>query len=511
MPATGMISSDQVVPYSDDLMIPAVDTSRARGSRNVRLTASSLVGQATKITTINNTATGEFFEDKGARVHRFNDRSFHGVATLNDGFTQGGGATADWFSKGTGVSAGLSWVNFLATQALVTMNGTVGYAAASRASDVDAALGTTQISIPFVGVAIMDRTGSGPPYWTSYGGYLEARMEPVSKDVGTVIGLEIDAINFGDNMTPSTPWRRQTTGGATALWLASGGDPANHGRTIKPAQLALGVVNNGETFMSGIVFANDAIEGTDGTTGFGEAVSMATRHLLAWYAEGGDAGERVNYITSTSATPGHSLQFQTGGTLYVSAGGEIDWSVSNVADSVNGMGVVPAIAGQAPYLHTFGDDSSVPMALKPKDRAPIRAFSDIHAFMADDGNQLAYLSNEITSNTYETGWVFTNNGPYVYGRGNIVVAFNMVAAGVNRLEITNAATGARPKVAAVGADTHVDVEIDPQGAEGTVKLNVPTATSATAGGASALPALPAGYFKVRDEAGTLVGVPYYNL
>ena len=178
-------------------------------------------------------------------------------------------------------------------------------------------------------------------------------MEPVSSAIGTVIGLEIDAINFGNIQSEPTPWRAQTLGGATGLWLASGGDPANHGRAIAPAQLALGIVNNGETFQAGIIIRNDAIEGTDGTTGFGAAINLSTRHILGWYAEGAGNGERVNFITSTNTVPGHSFQFQDGGTLFLSAGGSIDFSIGNVASSVNGIGIMPATTGTSPYISTF--------------------------------------------------------------------------------------------------------------------------------------------------------------
>lgn len=459
--------------------------------------------------TIVSTATGFFFEDEGARVHRLTDRLFIGAATANDGSTLGGGATPDWFSAGTGVSAGLAWVSFLSTVALVSANGTVGYSAASRASDVPSGLGTHQISIPFVGIAIMDRTGTGPPYWTSYGAYLEGRIESVSSAIGTVIGLEIDAVNFGSAAGESTPWRTQTLGGATALWLASGGDPSSHGRSIAPAQLAIGIVNNGETFESGIVFAANAIEGTDGTTGFGAAINLATRHILGWYGEGSGYGERVNFITSTNTVPGHSLQFQDGGTLFLSAGGKVDFSVLNVASSVNGIGVVPAVAGQHPYIASFGDDSNPHIDLKPKGSGNQRLFANYFVFMADDGNQLSYLQNSVTANAYQNGLIFADTGPFFYGLGNQIAGFAMVANGVNHLVFSNATSGNPASIVGQGADTNFDILIDPAGT-GTLRLAVPTATSASIGSASALPGVPATYLIVKDGAGSSLKIPAWN-
>jgi len=460
--------------------------------------------------TIVSPATGFFFENEGARIHRLNDRLFLGAAVDNDGSTQGGGIGADWFSAGTGVSAGLNWVHFAATVALTVPSGKVGFAAASRASDVPAGYGSTQASIPFVGIGIMDRTGSGPPYWTSYGAYFEARMEPVSAAIGTVIGIEIDAINFGSVVHQSTPWRRQTLGGATALWLASGGDPANHGRAIAPAQLALGIVNNGETFTAGLVFANDAIEGTDGSSGFGHAVALSTRHLIGWWGVGAGNGEIVNYITSTATVPGPSLQFQNGATLHISVAGNIDFSVSNIASAVNGIGVVPSVTGASPYLETFGNDANVPLKIKPKGAGNLELYAEQMLFYSDVGAQLSGVVSSVTDNTYFSTLEFTDGGPFLYGRGYIVCGFGMVANGVNRLVITNAATGNPASVAAAGTDTNIDIYLDPQGTTGTIRFGVPTATSASAGSASALPGVPASYLIVKDGAGTSLKIPAWN-
>lgn len=421
----------------------------------------------------------------------------------------GAAGSSNWFSAGTGVSAGVGWITSQSISTLVSGNGTVGYAAASRASDVPVGLGTTQISIPFAGVAVMDRGGSGPPYWTSYGGYLEARIESSAVNIGTAIGLEIDAINFGGAVAESTPWRRQTTGGVTALWLASGGDPANHGRSINPAQLAIGVVNNGETFMSGLVFANDSIEGTDGTTGFGNAVAMATRHILGWWGSGAGNGERYNYITSTATSAGPSLQFQDSSTLLLTPSGKIIFGAANVSNSVNGIGVVPATASSAPYLETFGDDTNIDLTFKPKGTGNIRWQCDNALFYSDGGAQLAGFVNAVTSNTYFQTMQFADSGPFLYGRGAVIAGFTMVASAVANLSFSNAASGDPLSIKAEGSGD-IDILIDPAGSNGTVKLAIPTATSATAGGASALPALPAAYLIIKDGAGTSLKIPVYN-
>ena len=417
---------------------------------------------------------------------------------------------ASWVEAGTGVSAGISWVPLLAKAISVPESGRIAFAGVSRASDVDDSVNSTQSTIGLIGIGVMDKTGSGPPYWTSYGGYFEGRIEAASSAIGTVIGIEIDAINFSASPAgASTPWRMQTLGGATALWLASGGDPANHGRTIAPAQLALGIVDNGETFEAGIVISRTAIEGTDGTTGFGSAINLATRHILGWFGAGGGNGERLNYITSTSTTAGHSIQFQNAATLVLSAGGEIDFAVANVANSVNGIGIVPAATGAAPCIETFGDDTNVPLKIKPKGGGNIEVFADQMLFYSDSGNQLSGLVNSVSSNTYFSTLEFADTGPFIYGRGGVVASFAMVANPVASLSFSNAASGQALSITAQGSGD-LDILIDPGGANGTIRLGVPTATSATSGGASALPGDPAGYFKVKDAGGTLRHLPFWN-
>jgi hypothetical protein len=456
--------------------------------------------------------TGFFFASEGARINRMADRLFLGAAVLNDGSSFGGGVGADWFSAGTGVSAGVGWVHYAASVALTVPSGRVGFAAASRASDVPADYGSTQTSIPFVGIAVMDRTGGGPPYWTGYAGYFEARMEGASFDTGTVIGIEIDAVNFG--VTPAgqpTPSRMQTLGGATALWLASGGDPSSHERAIGPAQLAIGIIPNTETFEVGIAFHAESIEGTDGTTGFGPAIRMATRHMIDWWAPGGGPsyGQSTTFITSTATEPVHSLQFQDGGTLLVTPDGKVAFSVSNVDDSVNGVRMIPSVAGQPAQIQTFGDDANVTMLLKPQGTAAVETTAGVFAFMSGGGNVLGYVQSSVSDTALANALVFGDGGPFLFGRGATIAGFAMVANAVSYLQLSNAAAGGVPALTALGAGD-IDILLDPAGTNGTLRLAVPTASSATAGGASALPGDPAGYWLFKDSGGSVRRTPYYN-
>lgn len=460
---------------------------------------------------LNAEPTGMFFASAGARVHRVNDRLFLGAAVLNDGTTLGGGAGADWFSAGTGVSAGMAWVHFAAIVALTVPSGRVGFAAASRASDVPVGYGSRQTSIPFVGIAIMDRGGGGPPYWTSYGGYFEGRIEPISANTGTVIGIEIDAINFGSAAGPSQPSRLQTLGGATALWLAGGGDPANHRRAVAPAQLAIGIVDNGAGFETGIAFAATALAGTDGTTGFAPAIRMATRQFIDWWTPGGSPsfGVQTTFITSTATIAVASLQFQNGATLLVTPAGKISFAVGNVSNAVNSIGIIPAILGAAPILESFGDNIIVDLAVKPKGGGALNLFAATLFWYSAAGNQLAYVQTSVVTAANINGLEFADGGPFFYGRGGVIASFTQVNNPVSNLSFSNAASGIALSITAQGAGD-IDILLDPGGSNGTIRLAVPRDTSASVGSASALPGVPAGYYRFKTEAGTITKIPFWN-
>jgi hypothetical protein len=457
---------------------------------------------------ITQSETGYFFQADGARINRMADRLFLGSAVHNDGSSLGGGANADWFSRGApnDSAAGLAWVHYAASVALTVPSGKVGFAAASRASDVPDGYGSSQTTIPFVGVAIMDRVGSAPPYWTSYAAYLEARVEPAT--IGTVIGLEIEAVNFGPAAGQSTPWRLQTLAGATALWIGSGGDPANHGRSVGPAQLAIGIINNGQKFESGLVFAKDAIHGTDGVSGFGDAILLASRHIVGWWRNDGGIGERTNYITSTATQRGHSLQFHNGATLLINANDQIDFAVSNVSSAVNGIGIKPAVTGGQPAIETFGD-TNVDLRIQPAGTGNVALYCEQILFYDDVGHQLAGLINSVNNDNFMNTLQFANGGPFFYGRGGVIASFSQVANPVSYISISNAASGDAPGFTAQGTGD-VDILLSPAGSNGTLRLVLPSVTSAQVGGASALPGPPAGYFKVRDAGGTMRTVPYWN-
>lgn len=86
------------------------------------------------------------------------------------------------------------------------------------------------------------------------------------------------------------------------------------------------------------------------------------------------------------------------------------------------------------------------------------------------------------------------------------------ASMVNRVEVVGSATGNPIVVRAAGTDSNIDVQLTPKGT-GVFNLSLDSgnlaSTVGSAGAASALPATPSGYLRVRLN-GTIRKIPYYN-
>lgn len=138
----------------------------------------------------------------------------------------------------------------------------------------------------------------------AYGAYIEAERSSLNV-LGVSIGVEIDPINLGDikNLNPYS----FHPGGLTAgLWLASGGGSSS-GRAN--ATVALGILNNGASFETGIAFKSNALA-ANGTGGNGLAIAMAGGQELAWYSSAG-SGTIVGELWGDTSG---NINFKTAGT-----------------------------------------------------------------------------------------------------------------------------------------------------------------------------------------------------
>lgn len=302
--------------------------------------------------------TGFFWSDDGAVVLRMNDRLLVGGAAANDAAKPN--VDTDWLTNL------VNWPVFNATAAITSSFGTIALTTGSQTLDLDpVAAGTTQTTIGVAAFAMANNPGTFPDdYFAAYGFYGEARV--YAGTVSDAFAAELEAINLsGTANAAPTPYRELQTGSAQALRLGSGG---GQGLSVDPAISALAIVPNGSTFNAGIVFEKGAITGADGATGFGEAIVMGLGHLVSWYAEGSGNGERTFLVTSTitEAAKRASIQAQDGGVLFLGPDDTVGFSVSTVANAVNGLGAKPSAAGVPVMLEAFGADTNVGLALSPK-------------------------------------------------------------------------------------------------------------------------------------------------
>lgn len=302
--------------------------------------------------------TGFFWSDDGAVVMRVNDRLLVGGAAANDAAKPN--IDTDWLTDL------VNWPVFNSTAAITSSFGTIALTAGSQTLDLDpVAAGSTQTTIGVAAFAMANNQGTYPTgYFSAYGFYGEARV--YAGTVSDAFAAELEAVNLSGmaNAFP-TPYRELQTGSAQALRLGSGG---GQGLDVEPAISALAIVPNGSTFNAGIVFEKGALTGADGTTGFGDAILMAKGHLAAWYAAGDGNGERTFFVTSTidDATNRSSIQAQDGAILFIQPNDVVGFAVSTVASAANGIGVRPAITGEAPELEAFGAASNLDLRLSPK-------------------------------------------------------------------------------------------------------------------------------------------------
>lgn len=227
------------------------------------------------------TATGQFYENLGAKVNRLNDRLFVGDATINDGdaWTGTGSGDQDYVSQNIPQGPTTALSQFASLSSVGGIGGMFG----TRTSDgVGAA---TQDELAIVGVAINDYTTTPV---IAEAAYFEAQRKA---NAGTTTGVEIDTVNQGAvvEWTPYKSLFSASTGYTFGASIAAGG--ARTG--VSDSSAALNIVNNGANFGKGIVFYSASLDSSN------EAIVFAQDHKIKWYS-----GSQQNFATAAASTLG---------------------------------------------------------------------------------------------------------------------------------------------------------------------------------------------------------------
>jgi len=128
---------------------------------------------------------------------------------------------------------------------------------------------------------------------------------------------------------------------------------------------------------------------------------------------------------------------------------------------------------------------------------------------SSDGNQTSHIQGNISDSTLGMSLEFNNTGLTLQNAtgGNLLVV-PPVANSVNYLILAGAPAGGQVGVLANGSDADIDIKLVPRGA-GYVDLNGAITSTATSGGATALPATPSSYISVKID-GAIRKIPCYN-
>lgn len=318
---------------------------------------------------LNQAATNHFFASDGAKVQRLNDRVLVGDATKHDGSTL---ANGDWLSQL------MQWPVYGAQMAVTSPVGQIALTLASRTSDLSPSYNSTETTIGLASFAINDATSRA---LTAYALYLEGRRYAGAK--GLTFALELDAINFGDDVQAATPYLPFVGGGNVGIWAASGGGQTG----IHDAMIAYAVKANGAKWKTGLLFAADSLTGTDGLTGFGEAIALAKGHVIRWYSStGGNSSQGAGFITSvSSAGTAPSLQFTDQSVLLVGPDGAPNLALKSGSGMTRYLQLQPASGSTAPGFYSTGPQADVNLGIYPKGNGMIETHAPLQNAASHDG------------------------------------------------------------------------------------------------------------------------------
>jgi hypothetical protein len=275
------------------------------------------------------------------------------------------GEAASKFAGDGGTDGGTSWLSdqavspaYLAINShLVVTNDVGNYAATFGVRS----LNNTGAGAIAVGSAVVNDKAEG----RGWGLITELQHED---GAWVTNGFEVAAKNkSSDNFTYS-PYN--ATFGVFGGRLVAGGDDVFGGSSTNPSTAGLIIINNTNTWNTGIVIASDAITGTDGTAGSvtnGTAISMGRRHVIRWNSpEGTDTYGAGIVSTVTNTTNSNTQQFIDNGVNFVNSTGKQIVRFAGGASTVNYIQIGASTTGSPVTLTASGDDSDINLRLNPK-------------------------------------------------------------------------------------------------------------------------------------------------
>lgn len=285
--------------------------------------------------------------DGGVNVWRMRDRVFIGDA-VNMGDDRSNTNTT-WVPNDT---AGANWLPRDSQFCVMQDRGGTAISGLSRSSDTGALSPLSTIAV--AGFAIIDRASS-----TGRAFYGDVQFE---SGASYAYGFEVAAKNKGSNVT-TTPYSLQT--GVYGGYIVAGGDNSYGGSAANPSNTGILFAKGASTWNRGLVFAADAITGSDGSTGTGVAIEMGKGHIISWRAPGNYQG---GFIRSDVSSPASDvgIVFANSAIQMFGVGGVSLAYFIHTASAVNYLGLKNAVASSPVEIDARGTDTNISITLTPK-------------------------------------------------------------------------------------------------------------------------------------------------
>lgn len=317
-----------------------------------------------------------------AKIHRFRDRLFVAGSANNAGGISATSAHS-WLDDPAqlGLIPGHASLEQNATVAVATESGLNAGVFATRASDYSLSTGST---IGLTAVALNDKTTTGYRQGALGLYVISALSSNASSDSGySQTGMESNLWNQKQDASQIDPYNFFPTNLVKNIWLSNGFPESEHTRSNYNSTCAIGILNNvSDTskakYRTGIAFKATAIEGSDGVSGRGIAISFGRGHSLQWHYLGGSQGSFINCSVDSATNEIQALEFTNFGLQVKNrSNNKPHLLVASAPSIANYPRLAPSAAGSAVRYMVDGDDADIDLQLSPKGAGTVKLNASI--------------------------------------------------------------------------------------------------------------------------------------
>jgi len=309
----------------------------------------------------------------GANIWRFGDRVLIAEAAQKWGATASGvpDSGTSWLSDSTLGPAfiGVGSMLLVTTPENTDSGGRYAITGAAKLSS-----STNSSGIGVGGILVNNKAGASG--WALY-------ADITHNTTGISHGLEVASKNASSSNLTATPYTDNN--GVYGVWLAGGGDNSYGPAAANPSNAAMVVLKNAHTWNVGIVFKDDALTGTDGTsgsTGTGVAVAMSRRHSVRWYdpTNSSTGAEIISSVTTSASAV--SIDFSDDEIKFKDSAGTQIGGVKHSGTVANWLALVGRPTTAGPQIEANGSDADIDIFLKTKGAGQVR-FGTVSALGAE--------------------------------------------------------------------------------------------------------------------------------